>query len=454
MKNVKITLAFVIFLIISFSQLSSFKTYASFKPTFEISSTAAYMVNTDTGTVVYEKNAHQKIYPASLTKIMTAIIAIEQVKDLEGTIVTAPSYIFDEFYGMNVTTADIRHGEEVRMIDLLYALLLNSANEASSIIADYVGGGSIPDFVKMMNAKAKEIGAIDTNFTNAHGLFNEEQITTAYDMYLITKYAMSIPIFEKVSCSPRYLMPTTNKHDKERYAVHRNNMLSEYLGGKKYFFEGMKGIKTGTLEQVGKNLVTSVSRNGYNYLLVTLGAPTKDENGNEYPKSTNKSYDDAIALYNWALSNFSQQKVMSEDEIIDEIPVSLSSQQDYITLVASKDILALLPSNVEPSAIQKSITAPDKIVAPIKKGEVLGKLDLKLSDNVIASLDLVAKEDVKRNQMLYILDAIKQFLSKPIVIILLVILFILIFLYSLISLHYKKVQRQRAVRTRYKKYRR
>ncbi|MEG0692937.1 MAG: D-alanyl-D-alanine carboxypeptidase family protein [Oscillospiraceae bacterium] len=445
MKNVKRIIAVTIIFMISFAQLGSFQVDSAFKAPFEIVSNAAYMVNTDTDTVVFEKNAQQKTYPASLTKIMTAIIALEHVQDLEGTVVTAPSYIYDEFAGMNVSTADIRRGEQVRMIDLLYAMILPSACEASNIIADYVGKGSIPDFVEMMNQKAKEIGAVNTHFTNAHGLFDKDQVTTAYDMYLIAKYAMAIPMFEKISSTPSYLMPVTNKHAEERYAVHTNSMLSKNRGGK-YYYKDMKGVKTGSLPEIGKNLITTVSRDGYNYMLVTIGAATSDKDGKPY--DSNKSYDDAIALYNWALSNFSQQKILKENETIDEVPVTLSSQQDYVTLVATKDVIALLPSDVEPSAVQRTITTNPSVVAPIKKGDVLGKLELKLADDIIASIDLVAKEDVKRNQVLYILDIVKRFLSKPSIIILLVILFLLLFLYSLVALRYKKIQRQRAMRSR------
>ncbi len=444
MKNIKRVIALTIIFIISLTELGSFKAEAAFKTPFEIISNSAYMVNTDTGTVVYEKNAQQKTYPASLTKIMTAIIALENVKDLEGTVVTAPGYVYDEFVGLNVSTADIRRGEEVRMIDLLYAMILPSANEASNIVADYIGKGSIPDFVAIMNAKAKEIGAVNTHFINTHGLFDENQTTTAYDMYLIAEYALSIPMFEKISSTPSYLMPATNKHAQERYVVHTNSLLRSH--GDKYYYKDMKGVKTGSLPEIGKNLISTVSRNGYNYMLVTIGASTKDKDGKPY--DGNKSYDDAIALYDWALVNFSQQKILKENETIDEIPVTLSSQQDYVTLVATKDIVALLPKDVEPSAVQRTITVPKNVVSPIKKGDVLGKLELKLADNVIATLELIAKEDVQRNEVLYILDIIKRFLSKPSVIILLVILFLLIFLYSLISLRYKKIQRKRAMRLR------
>ena len=445
MKNVKRIFVCSLALMVSLVQLACFQVDASFIPPFEVVSDSVYMVNTDTGTVLYEKNADKQTYPASLTKIMTAIIALEQVPDLEGTVVTAPAYIFDELYLSGASTADIRQFEEVRMIDLLYAMMLPSACEASSIIADYVGKGSIPDFIEMMNQKAKAIGAVNTNFTNAHGLFHEDQITTAYDMYLIAEYAMSIPMFEKITNNASYLMPATNKHAEERYITNTNIMLSEYRGGA-YYYKDMKAIKTGALPEIGKNLITSVSRNGYNYTLVTIGAPTTNKEGEPY--GINMSFDDAKSLYDWALSTFSHQKVLIEHETIDEIPVSLSSQQDYVTLIAQEDVIALLPSNVDPSAVQQIITSIDNITAPVAQGDVLGTVELKLADDTIAVVNLTAKEDISRNQILYILDIIKRFLLKPSTITLLIILGLLVITYLLVLLRFRKLKRLRASRSR------
>lgn len=447
MKRAKRLICFLMSAVLCFCFFGLSPVEGAYKPTFDVNSQYIYMVNTDTDTVVFSKNEHERTYPASLTKIMTAIIALEKVKDLEGTVVTAPAYIYNEFAGANVSTADIRKNEEVRMIDLLYAMILQSSCEASSIIADYVGEGSIPAFVQMMNDKAKEIGALETQFTNAHGLYDDLQYTTAYDMYLITKYALdNFPIFETIATSQRYLMPQTNIHS-ERYIVHTNNMLSKNLGGDMYY-QYVRGIKTGSLDQIGKNLVSLGSKDGYNYLLVTIGAPTKNSNGE--PLGKNGSYEDAINLYEWAFDYFKEQVVLEKGQIVTEVPVSLSAKQDYVTLVASKEVTSLLPKDVDITAIKYVSDVKENVTAPIAKGETLGKLQLNLADEVIAEIDLIAFEDVERSSFLYGVDIVKRFLAKPVIKLLLVLLVVLIILYIIFSLSYrnKKRRQRRSNRTR------
>lgn len=443
MKIIKRIFPITLAILFILTSLEAFTVNASYKTPFEIASRAAYLVNLDTDTVVFEKNANEKIYPASLTKIMTAIIALENVDDLENTVVTSKAFLYDEFYGLNVSNADIKKGEEVRMIDLLYAMMLQSACEASSIIADYVGGGNITEFVELMNKKAKEIGANDTVFKNAHGLHDEEQKSTAHDMYLIAKYAMSIPMFEKISTTVSYLMPATNKHSEERYVIHTNNMLSRQRGGQ-YYYQYARGIKTGALPEVGKNLISTASKDGYNYMLVTLNAPATDANGN----SSYGTYTDAKSLYEWAFSSFKQKTIVKAGDVVDETSVKLSSEQDYVHLLAKNDVIALLPSDADITAIQKVKTKEENIKAPIKKDAVLGKMELKVNNEVIATVDLIAAQDIDRSTLLYSLDVLKRFSEITIVRILFFALIILILIYIILRSRYKKLKRMRAARMR------
>lgn len=445
MKFLRKIFAATLMILIFIMSSGVFNASASYKIPFAVNSQVVYMVNLDTNTVVFEQNAEQRMYPASLTKIMTAVIALETIADLEGTIVKSPAYLYDEFVGLNVSNADIKKHEEVRMIDLLYAMMLNSACEASSIIADYIGGGNITEFVEMMNQKAQALGATDTVFKNPHGLFHEEQVTTAKDLYLITKHALEIPMFEKIVTTPSYEMPTTNKHSATRYVVHTNFMMSKSRGGDLYY-EPIKGIKTGSLPEVGKNLISMAEKDGYHYLLITMGAPEKDAEGNKLPQ--NGAFVDAKALYQWAFGNFTQQTIVKTNEVVDETNVKLCSEQDYITLLAKDDVYALLPSDSDPSTIQRVKTIEKDVRAPIKKGTILGKMDLKLNDDVIATVDLVASQDLDRSPFLYGLDVVKRFLQNSLVQVLLIILVILILLYIIIRARYRKIKRMNAARTR------
>ncbi len=421
---------------------------AAYKVSFKIYSEAAYLINLDTGTVLFEKNADVQMYPASMTKVMTALVAIENVPDLENTIVTAPSYIFDEFVGVNISNADIRHGEEVRMIDLLYALILPSACEAGSIIADYVGNGSIDTFIDMMNDKARELGANDTTFGNAHGLFHEDQVTTGIDMAKIAKAAMEHPIFEKIATTSSYLMPTTNKHSEERYITHTNYMMSQTRGGS-YYYPDVRGIKTGFIGEVGRNLVSTATRNGYNYMIVTMGASLTDENGNYYPSGTNKAFEDHIALYDWAFDSFETQVILKKGDILEEVPVIFGEKQDFVTLVAARDVTALLPINAEPSTIlREPILLAEEVIAPIQQGAVLGQFELRVQNESFAIVDLLAVENVYRNEARYNMNFFMNFFNKPHVIGMLILLGVLVLCYLFLLVRYQRLKRKKAIRYR------
>lgn len=389
---------FLVFIITAVTVFSPFSTAsATFTPDQEINSQAAYLVNMDSGEVLYAKNEDQQIIPASLTKIMTAIIVLEKEDDLN-RIITAPSYVFDEFVGVGVSTADFRAGEQIRVIDLLYGLLLQSACEAGNILADYYGGGNIQTFIDKMNTKAQELGATNTHFVNAHGLDAEGQVTTAKDMYLITKYALSLDHFEEISCTALYEAPATNIHTEPRYFVHTNLMMNEYRGGS-YYYEPIKGIKTGTDGGV-KNLVSMASKNGFNYLLVTLGAPDVD--------GDNLCFKDTKYLYEWAFNGFSYKTVLKSTETVGTTKIRLSSETDTLQLAPAEDLTLLLPNDVDISSVQQILNVPESVDAPVNKGDEIGTMQLKLNDEVIGETKVVAATSVSKNFIYGVWDVITK----------------------------------------------
>ncbi|MBQ8918043.1 MAG: D-alanyl-D-alanine carboxypeptidase, partial [Oscillospiraceae bacterium] len=193
--------------------LCSVPAQAAYTPDFDLQSETVLLLNMDTGKVMYEKNADARVYPASLTKIMTAILALENVEDLDGTKVALKQYIQDMLYGKNASLGGILLGEEVSMRGLLYASMLQSANEASLMIGDYLGDGSLTQFAEMMNDKAKELGCTGTNFVNPNGLHDENHYTTARDMAKIAAYAMQNPEFVEIVNTISMDIGPTNKHE-------------------------------------------------------------------------------------------------------------------------------------------------------------------------------------------------------------------------------------------------
>lgn len=445
MKKISLIAAFVL-LISIFTAIPV--NAISFTPNESVYSEAVLLKNLDTGTTIYEKNADQKVYPASLTKIMTAILVLENIPDLDNTMITAEPSLFDELYLIGASTADFRPYETASAKDLMYGMMLQSACEAASILGYYVGGDSIENFIIMMNNKAKEIGCTDTHFTNAHGLFSENQYTTAKDMAIITEYAMKLPQFMEISCTNKYEIPPSNKHTESRIVAHTNLMMDKARGGEKYYYENIKGIKTGTLDEAGRCLVSTASKNGYNYMLITFNAPMKDDEGN----NVYYNFLDAKSLYEWAFKYFSYTDLIGSEEEIAEVKVRFSNDNDFVLVRPDGEYSTLWPSTIDTSSIQRIVNIEkDEIDAPVAKGTKLGTVDLMLSGVKITSLDLIAANDVERSELKYNLFKAKEFFTSTwfkigvgVAIGLIVIYIIMFLIYS----RKKKIRRKKVNRKR------
>lgn len=386
----------------------------NFTPPFTISSEAAVMINLDKDVTVYTKNADRKMYPASLTKIVTAMVVLDNVEDLDNTIFEAPLVVFDELYGQNPSTVGLERGEQVTVTDLLYSLMLKSACESAGILAYHVGGESIANFVDMMNRKAKEIGCTGTKFVNPHGLYDDDQYTNASDMAMIVKYAVdNYPKLVEIACTEEYDMAATNRHESGwAHITHTNSMLNRSSG---YYYQYAKGFKTGTLDESGRNLVTLGSRDGNNYLLVTLGAPMYDEDGN----SVYEQYEDHKNLYEWAFENFEYTQLVQAGKEITELQVKFGEGKDFVLLVTGDSYSCIWMKTIDRSRlkediiIDKSLLNDDgTITAPIAKGQRFGEYVLSLSGEEICRIDLTAQEDVSLSLLSYNIDKAKKFFTS------------------------------------------
>ncbi len=430
-----IFLAVVLFCSVLITPLSSAS--ASYEPSSDIYSGAAYMVNLDSVTVVYAKNENQKMYPASLTKIIVVMLVLEMETDLQKKL-TMSYEIRDELYGTGASTIALEPGEEITVEDLLYACMVPSACDAASVLAEYYGDGDQAAFVEKMNEKAQELGALNTHFVNAHGLHDDNQYTTPRDMYIITKAALDVPGFEKIATTVRYTFKATNKHPEERTYSHTNiGMLDQVVGGP-YYYPYAKGIKTGTTDESGKNLVTMASKDGFNYLLVTMGAPLT-LNGVQ----DNYAILDHLALYKWAFSSFSFKTVLKTTETVGTVKVRLSSDTDTLQLCPKEDLTVLLPGDIDLSSIQQVVEVPDSIDAPVEKGDVIGTIKLKLNDEIIGECELVANMSVSKNFIYGIWDWICTIMSSIWAKIILALVILLILFYIVVTILYNRKQKRR-----------
>ena len=433
------------FLFIFLVTLSSFLTVGavSININFETTSKSITLINLDTDTIVYEKNPNQKRGPASVTKIMTYIVAVENVSDLKGTMVQVKDETLDLLLGTGSSLSGIKKGDVLSVYELLHCLMIPSGNDAALILADYVGNGDISKFVDLMNQKALELGCNDTHYANPHGLVDKNHYTTANDIAKMTKYAMSLPYFSEIT---NKVVSTILGDD--RPLVTTNSLIDKVRGGD-YYYRYAIGIKTGHVdESTGYCLVSTATNSGYTYLCVALGAPSEDSSGNEIER--NGAMIDSKNLLSWALRSLELKKVLDYNTPVGEVKVKYAWKKDTIMLVPQKSLMALLPENVSSTSVEVVTDVPESVNAPIKAGEKIGIATLKYANQEIETFDLVASEDVSINYFVFFMSIIHTIITSKWVILAVIIALILLGLYIMILSKYNKDRRKSKSKARSK----
>ena len=372
----------------------------------ELTAPAAYVVNLDTNIVVYDKNSDTQLQAASLTKMMTCLLMLEQYQDQLDTItVTAPSYIYDLIWEKttNASTADIRRGDTQTLRNLLYAMLLPSANEAAYIVADYMGGGSIDNFVAMMNDEAAAIGCTGTTFTDPCGL-DEGNVTTAKDAYLILRALTAYDVVATVMASPSYDMGTNDNYPTPgTYIIQNTNKM---VCNTSYYRDYTKGGKTGSLGE-WQNFAGWHSKDGENYISVVLNVP----NGTD-PDGGRPALLETGTLMDWVYETYTIAPALDTTQPITESRIVYSTQTDTVMLYPADDMMTLLPREGGAALTEQVFNLPDHLTAPLKQGDVVGTVTLTIGGESIGTVDLIAGSDVDRNQMLYTISRVGEFFSS------------------------------------------
>jgi len=365
------------------------------------------LASLDNGSVIFSKNAGTRVQPASLTKIMTAALVLEKCENLD-EIVTVPTYTIRMFDNTDSSNANLKPGEQISVLNLLYCMLVQSANEAAAILADYVSGG-IEEFVSLMNARAKQLGCNDTHFINPHGLDEDGQYTTANDILKLAKHALTFPVFETVTETQKYTVPKTNLSE-ERELTNTNSLMNK--GIRDYYFEYAKGIKTGTTSGAGRCVVSKAVKDGYSYLAVVMRAPLTDIDGDGVDE--NCAFTDCKAVFQWTFENIKLQPVANPNQIIAEVPVRLSWSVDHVKLSPKEEVLALVPAGIDAGGVLVETvenSLPKSVDAPVVKGQVLGKAKVLYAGEEIARVDLVAADAVSRSVVFYAVSLVKKALN-------------------------------------------
>jgi len=395
-------------------------------PNLNIYSPSAILIDANTGNILYEKNSNQKMYPASTTKILTALITLEHINDLSKEITISRHAVNSVPSGSSI--AGYRAGEIVTIEQVLNTLLICSANDGANILAEQVSG-SVEDFAVLMNQTAKGLGANSSNFVNAHGFHNPNHYSTAHDLAIIARHAMKNEKFREIVCKTDYTIEPTNKVDEPRYFLNTNRLLRKG----DYHMPEAKGIKTGYTSQAGNCLVSFASNNGVDIISVVLG-------GKVLPNNKSEVYEDSTTLLQYGLKSYSKQTILSKGSVVQEVTPKKSGNE-ILQLVAQNSINAIVENGTTPN-FETIIDIEKNIEAPIEAGQKLGKITYKSNDIIIGETDLVAANKIKKQNILLV---VLGWIFKIILIFILLIVLLIFFNYFRIRYYYyqKKKRNQK-----------
>lgn len=349
----------------------------------EIVAESAILINQSTGQILFDKNANTPMYPASTTKILTALIILEDLP-LDEVVTIDPKSPYAG--GSHIA---LEPGEEVTVEQLLYALMIASANDAAEALAIH-HSGSLAAFTEVMNARAAELGAINSNFENPHGMPNKDHLTTAYDLALISRKAMENEVFRKIVKTLRYEIPPTNKKRETRYLNSTNSFYQGISGsntlitikGKRVpiAYEYVTGVKRGYTVDAQNCLVTSATKDGQSYIVVVLKS-----NGD-------LMYSDTRLLLDYGLFGFISHTLNQSNDVIETITMN-NKRKTQVPAIIENTISINLPEGVDPSSVEKKVNILSVIDLPVKKGEVLGTVSYYLGDTLLVSEPLISSDD-------------------------------------------------------------
>ena len=346
---------------------------------------SAILIDINTGKVLFEKNMDQKMYPASTTKIMTAILVIENC-NLEETVTV--NYNAISSIPSGYSTAGLVTDEVLTVKQLLEVLLIHSSNDAANVLGMHVGG-SIESFVTMMNSKAQELGCINTHFTNTYGLHDENHYSTARDLAIIAKYCMQNESFRHFVSQPNCQIAPTNKHEARSY----NNTNDLINTSSRYYYKYAIGIKTGYTKEAGNCLIAASSKDNFETIAVVLNTGTIQ----------GARCEDSVSLFNYAYDTFGIKKIANKGDIITKTTVYNGTKDTRdLDIVLSKDIDALDFLSDNNCEITPTINLNSRILAPIAAGSVVGSVTYSVL-NTDYTVDLIASHDVEKSELMIII---------------------------------------------------
>lgn len=395
--------SFLLVLILLFSSLSFTVCAKDYPKEDSLSSEQIAVINANNGFTVYRKDADTKVATGTSTKIMTALLALEYFEGRLQTPVTVSQAALRGLEGSAVL--NLKAGENIPALDLIHAVLVAGMNDAANTLALAVGG-TMMNFVKMMNQKAVEIGMYDTMYLNATGLTSSAH-TTANDLAQLAYYAYRNPIFMEISSKRFYQVAATDKNPAVMIYA-RNPLITTQS---EYYYSYAKGMSAGYSDEDGAQIISAVSYGNDPYICVAIGSK-KDAGGKI------GGYSDVKNLLAWASYNFAERKILDKSKIICELSVKAGDGVSHVLVVPEKAVYAFLDVDADLSAVTLSEQLYHKsLTAPVAKGEVVGSVTLVLNGEPIGYVDLIAKNSVKRSASGGFLLGILAIITHPVFII-------------------------------------
>lgn len=347
---------------------------------------AAILYELGSDTLVYAWNPDTQVDPSGMNKLMTALLALE--KGDPETIVTVTRSAVNSV-AIGSVSAGLKAGEEISLKNLLYCMMVGSANDAAAVIAEHIGVTQ-EFFVDMMNSRAQELGCTNTHFMNANGLPQQGQYTTARDLAKITEVALENELFRELFCAVSYTVPATNKV-KERKVVTTNYLMSKETV-KTQFDSRVTGGKTGALTTTDRSLIATAQYGGKEYLTVVMSAKgTVTEDG--LAVKTFGSFEETRVLLDYGFSNYDLRQVLQAGQVMDQF--SVTNGENAVAVAPAYDLKACLPAEFKPEEVTFRCRASAVgIAAPVQKGQVVGQIEAWYRDTCVGTTDLVATHDV------------------------------------------------------------
>ncbi len=415
-----------------------------------VDASAAILVEVSSGTVLFSNNSTTRLPPASLTKLMTALLAAEAVENGRLKLTDNVTISEDVFLDLNdeCSSADLEEGEEIPLEQLLYLCLMESDCDAANAIAVAVSG-SIPVFITEMNRRAEEMGCTNTHFTNTHGAHSEGMYTTAEDMAVITREALSHTAVSRACAAITHSVPSTN----ESSIRHLENSNSLINPESRYYNEFVTGGKTGYTDEAGQCIAAAGNNSEISLVAVILGSRTVLE---EDESTTNLALADAGRMFNWGFNSFGYREILSVSDLMTEVPVEMGDGADSVLLHPVNSITALMDRTIPDTEFHYDVTVyaeenGEKLVAPIEAGQILGEVTVSYNGVTYGTVELAASSSVGLLHIEYIRSQFRQVLQQKwvrilfrVVIILILVYLLYIILYSVLRARRKRLARARA----------